>query len=106
MAQIDAAVAEDASKKILIFACNSRSYAGADLAGVMKIQYPSSTRIIRTMCSGRISQKLVLYGFAKGAGVVLVTRCHPGDCHYISANQQTLKRVERSTAPPSVLEAL
>ncbi len=95
LAQIDAALAEEASKKVLIFACNWCSYAGADLAGIMKIQYPSNTRIIRTMCSGRVSQKMMLYGFAKGAGAVLVTGCHPGDCHYISANQQTLKRVEK-----------
>ncbi|MDG6905832.1 MAG: hydrogenase iron-sulfur subunit [Nitrososphaerota archaeon] len=93
-AQIDAALEEDASKKVLIFACNWCSYAGADLAGIMKIQYPSNTRIIRTMCSGRVSQRLVLHGFAKGAGAILVTGCHPGDCHYISGNQQTLKRVE------------
>jgi heterodisulfide reductase subunit A len=95
MAQIDAATAEAPEKKILIFACNWCSYAGADLAGVMKIQYPSNTRIVRTMCSGRVSQRLVLYAFSKGAGAVLVTGCHPGDCHYINANQQTLKRVER-----------
>jgi heterodisulfide reductase subunit A2 len=62
---------------------------------VMKIQYPSNTRVIRTMCSGRVSQKLVMYAFSKGAGAVLVTGCHPGDCHYISANLQTEKRVER-----------
>ncbi|HYB04945.1 MAG TPA: hydrogenase iron-sulfur subunit, partial [Nitrososphaerales archaeon] len=62
---MDAALAEEASKKVLIFACNWCSYAGADLAGIMKIQYPSNTRIIRTMCSGRVSQKLMLYGFAK-----------------------------------------
>ena len=61
----------------------------------MKIQYPSNTRIVRTMCSGRVSQRLVMYAFSKGAGAVLVTGCHPGDCHYINANQQTLKRVER-----------
>ena len=95
MAQIDAATAEEPGKKVLIFACNWCSYAGADLAGVMKIQYPSNTRIVRTMCSGRVSQRLVLYAFSKGAGAVLVTGCHPGDCHYINANQQTLRRVER-----------
>jgi len=61
----------------------------------MKIQYPSNTRVIRTMCSGRISQRLVMYAFARGAGAVLVTGCHPGDCHYISANLQTEKRMER-----------
>ena len=95
MAQVDAALIQDASKKVLIYACNWCSYAGADLAGVMKIQYPSNTRVIRTMCSGRVSQKLVMYAFSKGAGAVLVTGCHPGDCHYISANHQTEKRVER-----------
>lgn len=95
MTQIDAALEENPTKKVLIFACNWCSYAGADLAGIMKIQYPSNTRIIRTMCSGRVSQKFVLYAFSKGAGGILVTGCHPGDCHYISANEQTLKRVER-----------
>jgi heterodisulfide reductase subunit A len=95
LAQIDAALAEDAASKVLIFACNWCSYAGADLAGVMKVQYPSNTRIVRTMCSGRVSQRMVMYAFSKGAGAVLVTGCHPGDCHYINANQQTLKRVER-----------
>ncbi len=94
-AQIDAALATEAEKKVLVFACNWCSYAGADLAGIMKIQYPSNTRVIRTMCSGRVSQKMVMRAFGKGAGAVLVTGCHPGDCHYISANQQTLKRVER-----------
>jgi heterodisulfide reductase subunit A len=95
MAQVDAALAEGANGKVLIFACNWCSYAGADLAGVMKIQYPSNTRVVRTMCSGRVSQKLLMYAFSKGAGAVLVTGCHPGDCHYINANLQTEKRVER-----------
>lgn len=94
-AQIDAALAEEAAKKVLIFACNWCSYAGADLAGVMKVQYPSNTRVIRTMCSGRVSQRMVMYAFSRGAGAVLVTGCHPGDCHYINANQQTLKRIDR-----------
>ena len=95
MAQVEAALEEKANDKVLIYACNWCSYAGADLAGVMKIQYPSNTRVIRTMCSGRVSQKLVTYAFSKGAGAVLVTGCHPGDCHYINANLQTEKRVER-----------
>ncbi len=94
-AQVDAALADNASGKVLIYACNWCSYAGADLAGVMKIQYPSNTRVIRTMCSGRVSQKLVMYAFSRGAGAVLVTGCHIGDCHYINANHQTEKRVER-----------
>ncbi len=95
IAQVDGALGENASEKVLIYACNWCSYAGADLAGVMKIQYPSNTRVVRTMCSGRVSQKLVMYAFSKGAGSVLVTGCHPGDCHYINANLQTEKRVER-----------
>ncbi len=94
-AQVDAALADNASGKVLIYACNWCSYAGADLAGVMKIQYPSNTRVIRTMCSGRVSQKLVMYAFSRGAGAVLVTGCHIGDCHYINANHHTEKRVER-----------
>ncbi|HUK80250.1 MAG TPA: hydrogenase iron-sulfur subunit [Nitrososphaerales archaeon] len=94
-AQVDAALEEGAAGKVLIYACNWCSYAGADLAGVMKIQYPANTRVIRTMCSGRVSQRLVMYAFSKGAGAVLVTGCHPGDCHYITANLQTEKRVER-----------
>ncbi len=94
-AQVDAALADNAAGTVLIYACTWCSYAGADLAGVMKIQYPSNTRVIRTMCSGRVSQKLVMYAFSKGAGAVLVTGCHIGDCHYINANHQTEKRVER-----------
>ncbi|MGP8125712.1 MAG: hydrogenase iron-sulfur subunit [Nitrososphaerales archaeon] len=95
MAQIDAALEEVPQTKVLVFACNWCSYAGADLAGIMKIQYPSNSRVVRTMCSGRVSQRLVLYAFSKGAGAVLVTGCHPGDCHYISANSQTERRVAR-----------
>ena len=78
-----------------MFACNWCSYAGADQAGISKIQYPPSSRIIRTMCSARISQKLVFYALGKGAGAVLVTGCHPGDCHYINANLNTQRRFER-----------
>lgn len=95
IAQIDAATMENAEKKVIIFACNWCSYAGADQAGIAKIQYPPSSRVIRTMCSGRISQKLVMYAFERGAGAVLVTGCHIGDCHYINANHHTVKRMER-----------
>lgn len=95
IAQIDAALSERAGEKILVFACNWCSYAGADQAGIAKIQYAPSCRIIRTMCSARVSQKLVMYAFQLGAGTVLVTGCHIGDCHYINANKQTEKRVER-----------
>ncbi|HYB77123.1 MAG TPA: hydrogenase iron-sulfur subunit, partial [Thermoplasmata archaeon] len=93
-AQIDAALADDPASKVLVFACNWCSYAGADQAGIEKIQYPSNGRIIRTMCSGRVSDRFIKRAFEKGAGAVLVTGCHPGDCHYINANSWTEKRFE------------
>ncbi len=93
-AQIDAALADKPEEKVLTFACNWCSYAGADQAGIEKIQYPPSARIIRTMCSGRLDEKFVARAFEKGAGAVLVTGCRIGDCHYINANHHTLKRFE------------
>lgn len=95
IAQIDAATEVDADKKIIAFCCNWCSYAGADFAGVSRIQYPENVRIIRTMCSGRVAPKFVERAFARGAAAVLVSGCHLGDCHYINANYQTKKRVER-----------
>lgn len=95
MAQIDAATSEKPEEKLVVFACNWCSYAGADQAGISKIQYPPSARVIRVMCSSRMSQKLVLYAFSKNPGAVLVTGCHINDCHYINANEYTEKRVER-----------
>ncbi len=80
-------------KKVPPFACNWCSYAGADYAGVSRLQYPSSVRLIRTMCSGRVDEKFIWHGFAKGAPVILVSGCHIGDCHYIDANHWTEKRV-------------
>jgi len=81
-----------------VFACNWCSYAGADQAGIEKIQYPPSARIIRTMCSARIEEDFVARAFEKGAGAVLVTGCRltekGSDCHYNYANVQTLKRFQ------------
>jgi heterodisulfide reductase subunit A len=94
-AQIDAVTEYDADKKVVAFCCNWCSYAGADFAGVSRMQYPPNVRIIRTMCSGRVAPKFVERAFARGAAAVLVTGCHLGDCHYINANYQTQKRVER-----------
>jgi len=74
--------------RIICFACNWCSYPGADLAGVSRIQYPPNARIIRTMCSGRVSPAFVLRAFQQGADGVLVTGCHIGDCHYISGNEK------------------
>ena len=72
--------------KIIAFLCNWCSYAGADLAGVSRLQYPPNTKIIRVPCSGRISPLLILRCLQHGADGVLVSGCHPGDCHYISGN--------------------
>jgi heterodisulfide reductase subunit A len=94
-AQIDAATERSAEKKVLAFCCNWCSYAGADLAGVSRMQYPTNVRVIRTMCSGRVASKFVEHAFVRGTGAVLVAGCHLGDCHYIDANHQTKRRVEK-----------
>jgi heterodisulfide reductase subunit A len=93
--QIDTMLAENPREKILAFACNWCSYAGADYAGVSRLQYPPNVRLIRTMCSGRVDEDFIWHGFARGAPVVLVSGCHIGDCHYIDANHWTVKRVEK-----------
>jgi coenzyme F420-reducing hydrogenase delta subunit len=72
--------------RVLAFLCNWCSYAGADLAGVSRIQYPPNVRIIRVPCSGRINPVFLLRALQNGADGVLVSGCHPGDCHYISGN--------------------
>jgi heterodisulfide reductase subunit A len=95
MAQVEAATEVDPSKKVVAFCCNWCSYAGADFAGVSRMQYPPNVLIIRTMCSGRVAPKFIEKAFARGAAAVLVSGCHIGDCHYINANHQTQKRVER-----------
>jgi len=80
--------------KIIGFLCNWCSYAGADLAGVSRIQYPPNIRIIRVMCSGRIDPAFILEAFKDGADGVLVAGCHlPSDCHYISGNFKALRRI-------------
>jgi heterodisulfide reductase subunit A len=94
-AQIDAILEEDPLQRVVVFACNWCSYAGADFAGVSRFQYPPNARLIRTMCSGRVSEKFVWRAFEKGAPVVLVSGCHIGDCHYLNANHWTERRVKR-----------
>ncbi|MFO7626433.1 MAG: hydrogenase iron-sulfur subunit [Candidatus Fermentibacteraceae bacterium] len=78
--------------RIIAFLCNWCSYAGADLAGVGRLQYPSNVRIIRVPCSGRISPFFILSAFQKGADGVIVSGCHPGDCHYISGNYSARRK--------------
>ncbi len=96
MAQVDAALHNNPAEKCLVFTCNWCSYAGADLAGIEKRQYPPSARIIRTMCSARFEEDFVARAFEKGAGAVLVTGCRltetGSDCHYNYANRFTEKR--------------
>jgi F420-non-reducing hydrogenase iron-sulfur subunit len=80
--------------RIIGFLCNWCSYAGADLAGVSRIQYPTNIRIIRVMCSGRIDPAFIFEAFKDGADGVLVAGCHlPSDCHYISGNFKALRRI-------------
>jgi len=79
--------------RIVGFLCNWCSYAGADLAGVSRIQYPPTLRIVRVMCSGRVEPVFILEAFKSGADGVLVAGCHPGDCHYLAGNYKTQRRV-------------
>ena len=85
---------EQFEPKIIGFLCNWCAYAGADLAGVSRIQYPPNIRIVRVMCSGRIDPAFILEAFKDGADGVLVAGCHlPSDCHYLSGNFKALRRV-------------
>lgn len=79
--------------KIVGFLCNWCSYAGADLAGVSRIQYPPNIRVIRVMCSGRVDPVIVLEMFANGADGVIVMGCHPGECHYVEGNLYAERRI-------------
>jgi heterodisulfide reductase subunit A len=95
ISQVQATLAENPQEKVFVFACNWCSYAGGDMAGISRMQYPSTNRVVRTMCSARVSEEMVLEAFRCGAPVVLVSGCHYADCHYIDANRQTVKRVQR-----------
>jgi len=79
---------------IVGFLCNWCAYAGADLAGVSRIQYPPDLRVIRVMCSGRVDPLLVIEAFVSGMDGVAVLGCHPGDCHYITGNYQAEKKMK------------
>ena len=79
---------------VVAFCCNWCSYAGADLAGVSRLQYPPNIRIVRVMCSGMVHPSLVIDALTKGADGVIICGCHPGDCHYIDGNLKAEKRAE------------
>ena len=87
--------------RIVAFLCNWCGYAGADLAGVSRFQYPATIRVIRIMCSGRVQPSFILEAFKEGADGVLVCGCHIGDCHYISGNEfceQRFNKVQKIVA--------
>ena len=77
---------------IVGFTCNWCSYRAADLAGMSRIKYPPNVRLIRVMCSGRVDPQFVLKALAEGADGVMITGCHPGDCHYLEQNYKTMRR--------------
>lgn len=81
--------------RLVVFACNWCSYAGADTAGVSRIQHEPHFRIIRVMCSGRIQPDFVLRAFERGADGVLVSGCHLGDCHYVFGNHRAVEQFEK-----------
>ncbi|MCE7739228.1 MAG: hydrogenase iron-sulfur subunit [Candidatus Heimdallarchaeota archaeon] len=84
---------EEFEPNIIGFLCNWCSYAGADLAGTSRIQYPPNVKIIKVMCSGRVNPMYIINAFQQGADGVLVSGCHPGDCHYTSGNYLARRRI-------------
>lgn len=86
-------MAEEWKPKILAIICNWCSYAGADLAGGARIQYPPDIRAIRVMCTGRIDPLFIMKAFQDGADGVLISGCHFGDCHYLEGNFKAAKRM-------------
>jgi F420-non-reducing hydrogenase iron-sulfur subunit len=84
---------EQFEPRIVAFLCNWCSYAGADNAGIARMKSPANILPVRVMCSGRVSPEMVLRAFRSGADGVLVLGCHIGDCHYISGNHRTIKRM-------------
>jgi F420-non-reducing hydrogenase iron-sulfur subunit len=80
--------------RIVAFCCNWCAYAGADLAGISRRQYSPDIRILRVMCSGRVDPALILKCFENGADGVMVLGCHPGDCHYLTGNEEAQRRIE------------
>ena len=79
---------------ILAFCCYWCAYAGADLAGTSRMQYPTNARIIRVQCSGMVHPNLVIEALTKGADGVLMIGCHPGDCHYLEGNLRAKARAD------------
>ena len=86
-------VNENFEPVIVAFCCNWCSYAGADLSGTNRLNYPTNVKIIRVPCSCRVNPMFILRAFQKGADGVIICGCHPGDCHYTSGNYFTRRRI-------------
>ena len=93
----------DFEPKIVGFLCNWCTYAGADLAGTSRMQYPPNIRPIRVMCSGSVDSVYILRALLEGADGVFIGGCHPGDCHYVSGNYKERRRI---TILKSILKSL
>jgi F420-non-reducing hydrogenase iron-sulfur subunit len=85
---------EEFEPLIIGFCCNWCSYAGADLAGISRLQYPPNLRVVRVMCSGMVHPNLVIDALTKGADGVIICGCHLGDCHYLDGNVKAENRKE------------
>jgi F420-non-reducing hydrogenase iron-sulfur subunit len=89
-----AAVGTDVFEPVIIaFVCNWCTYTAADLAGTSRLSYPDNVRLVRVMCTGMVDTQYVIKAFLEGADAVLVSGCHPGDCHYINGNYKARRRI-------------
>jgi F420-non-reducing hydrogenase iron-sulfur subunit len=79
---------------IIAFVCNWCTYTAADLAGTSRLSYPSNVRLVRVMCTGMVDPKFVIKALLEGADAVLISGCHPGDCHYINGNFKARRRIK------------
>jgi F420-non-reducing hydrogenase iron-sulfur subunit len=85
---------ENFEPTIIAFVCNWCTYTAADLAGTSRLSYPKNVRLIRVMCTGMVDPQYVIKAFLEGADGVLVSGCHPGDCHYINGNYKARRRIK------------
>jgi F420-non-reducing hydrogenase iron-sulfur subunit len=85
---------QDFEPTIIAFVCNWCTYTAADLAGTSRLTYPANVRMIRVMCTGMVDPQYVIKAFLEGADGVLVSGCHPGDCHYINGNYKARRRIK------------
>ena len=85
---------EEFEPTIIAFVCNWCTYTAADLAGTSRLPYPKNVRLIRVMCTGMVDPQYIIKAFLEGADGVLVSGCHPGDCHYINGNYKARRRIK------------